>query len=211
MEDDDINIDVGDYLIDSSLSQASQNTLDQLLEDDEHVVAARPRSFFYQQKMLIGISVLGTIAFVALLIYQLVAHYLRFLYYFLMMIMFPVFLVGLIIQGFRSLETFVAVTNKRVIQWEGHDHVLLIPLDKILSCASRTNYLKLNKEIELKVLPLREFHTTSISRQSPFKLEYVDGLDRDREMIERLIQERIPVQNQTILNNPAPTRVDDFL
>merc|ERR1711991_38877 len=200
-EEGEMSMMMGDRFL--PLSAASQNVLEELLEDDESVVGARPRSWIYQQKTFIVISVLGTVAFVALLIYQIVAQYLRFLYYFLMMVMFPIFLVGIIIQACRQQETFVAVTDRRIIQFEGEGHVLSIPLENVLSCATRMNYLKLNKELELKVRPLREFHTTSISRQAPFKLEYVDGLAQDREYIERLIQERIPDENRNVLQESA--------
>ena len=84
----------------------------------------------------------------------------------------------------------------------------------IQSCEARTNYLMFTREMELKVDPERAFHATTISRQAPFKLEYIDGisLKEDRVLLERMIQDRVSsAGNGAVAPPSAPETVEDFL
>lgn len=113
----------------------------------------------------------------------------------------------------RDKESFVAITNLRVIQWEDENNVISVPFATMLNAGTRINYLMAMREIEIRVLPgmlslfLRfisllirclqdgDFHTTTVSRQSPFRLEYIDGLpEADRLLFLRLICDSIPTR-----------------
>lgn len=96
--------------------------------------------------------------------------------------------------------------------------MLAISFTNVLTVSTRVNYLMAMKELEIKVTPgisarsrscrsqVRQltltdplspdaaaFHASTISRQAPFKLEYIDGLiETDRVLFERLIVDSIP-------------------
>ncbi len=182
-----------DLLREWHISVLSQAALGSMLEDGEHVEDARPRSWWYAHRVLFGGSAAGTVAFVALLVAQLAQQQMsKYFYYFLMMLMFPVLLVGLVVQGLRARtrESWVAVTNRRVLQYQDDKLALNVRWSNVLGWRSFTNWLMWTKEVELRVRPEQVFHATTISRQSPFKVEYVDGLlHDDRTAIERLVAE----------------------
>lgn len=53
----------------------------------------------------------------------------------------------------RNHESFVAITNLRVIQWEDENTFISVPLASILNAGTRVNYLMAMREIEMRVLP----------------------------------------------------------
>jgi|JI10StandDraft_1071094.scaffolds.fasta_scaffold693444_2 hypothetical protein len=162
---DDENDDSGDYarlvstrdedlLRDWKIGVVSQAALNNMLEEDERVVEARPRSWWYAHRMFFGISLLGTIVFLGLLIWQLASRTMsKYFYYFLMMAMFPILFLGAVLQAMRARkhETWVAVTTKRVLLFSDVDTVLAVKLANILSWRPWINWLMWSREIELKV------------------------------------------------------------
>ena len=70
-------------------------------------------------RMFFGLSVVGTVVFLGTLIWQVATFTLtKYFYYFLLLSMFPIFLLGSTIQALRARthETWVAVTTERIIQ-----------------------------------------------------------------------------------------------
>ncbi len=132
----------------------SQAALNNLLEPDEVVVDAFVRNWWYAHRMFFGLSFVGTLAFLALLVWQLATHSVsKYFYYFLMMAMFPILLLGAVVQALRARkhETWTAISTKRIIQYTDAESISLIKLSNILSWRPFTNWLMWSKEIELKV------------------------------------------------------------
>jgi hypothetical protein len=142
------------------------------------------------QRRLIAGCVVGTLAFVGLGGLALWGFTNRFLYITLISVIFPIILAGLVIQGIRfepsclffgkalaltsllcpscmcrsrTKETFVAITNQRVIQYEDENTKLLIPFGHILSVSTRTNWLMAMRVV---VLDSKCNRQTKIRRQS---------------------------------------------
>ena len=186
---------------DWQINAKAASVLRAMLGEDEECEVARGRSWVYSHRAVLVATGIGAIASVGVIIWQFVAGFI--FHYFVYILMgalgFPAVFLILVVQGLlsRKTQTWVAVTSQRVIQWESPDKCLSVAFERILACSTRTNYFMLTKEIELQVTPEQEFHTTTISRQSPFKIEYIDGLQEDRELIERMIIERIPQRRAT--------------
>jgi hypothetical protein len=184
-----------DLLREWRISVLSQAALQTLLEEGERVLDARPRNWWYAHRAMFMLTGAGTVAFVGLMVAQLAMQQLfKYFYYFLMMLMFPVLLVGLMVQGLRARtrESWVAATDQRVLQYVDDAVTLSARWSNVLGWRSFANWLMWTTEVELRVRPEQVFHATTISRQSPFKVVYVDGLlPSDRQDMERLIAERV--------------------
>jgi hypothetical protein len=217
-DDDDQVLSRGDdSLRQWKISLFSQAALNDILESGEVVIDARPCSWWYAHRMFFGGSALGTIAFIGILLWQLVTMTLsKYFYYFLMMGMFPVLLIGAVVQGLRSRarESWIACTSERIIQYTDQDNIVSWKWTNVLAWKSFTNWLMWSKEIELKVClylvwsflflftfgkqvrPEQVFHTTTVSRQSPFKLAYLDGLlPVDRLDVESVLRRKVGPEN----------------
>lgn len=144
-----------DLLREWSIGIVSQAALNNMLEPNEAVLDARPRSWWYAHRMFFGLSVVGTVVFLGTLIWQVATFTLtKYFYYFLLLSMFPIFLLGSTIQALRARthETWVAVTSERIIQYTGDaEKIVSVRWANILAWRPFTNWLMWSKEIELKV------------------------------------------------------------
>lgn len=137
------------------------------------------------------ISSVGTLLFVLLVILELSKLIFLSIFSLALFAVFPTFLcLTLGSWKFFNTNTFVVMTNKKVVLVKKKG-VKQIPFSEIVHFESRTNWLRMNKEIVVKQKADKPFHATSISQQSGVLELFIDGLPAtQRERVEQIMRER---------------------
>ncbi|KAL6057385.1 Aly/REF export factor 2 [Balamuthia mandrillaris] len=182
--------DGGESSSSSSSSSSSAN---------ERLLAVEVPSFWICNRVLVIVSVLGTIGFVVA-IGLVSAPQIRASPDLLLLGVFPVVLVVLFLN-FKLFQQrrFFALTDQRVLIYQKgggnpcslQPYTLVqIPYEDVVEVISRFNWLFFMQELEIRRKSDRWFSPTSISRQSGVKQEFIDGMPALRiHILQHIIQD----------------------
>eukprot|EP01091_Cochliopodium_minus_P000418 TRINITY_DN10397_c0_g1_i1.p1 TRINITY_DN10397_c0_g1~~TRINITY_DN10397_c0_g1_i1.p1 ORF type:complete len:219 (+),score=40.79 TRINITY_DN10397_c0_g1_i1:44-700(+) len=180
----------GANLLDSSQMETIKKHVD--TDNEEFIVLVTKRDFWYVNKWPLIFSIIGSILCVIFTLLIATGKLSFSIYSFSFFAAFPILFVSIIVAYFAKKESFVIITNKKILLMK--KEIKEFRYDEIIEINSRINYLYFNREIRVLVKTDAKFHASSISKQAGFKEEFIDGLPPStRERVEESIKDRVSI------------------